>query len=315
MERRKSRVVALAVVLVVGAWTGGESLAFAPAREGGDDELAARIDDAIVRVRPDRPWRSTGDLAVENPVSLAHYRPGTGPRRGWQFSFTPFLWAPAMSGTQTIRGQEVDVDSSIVEGIENVTDNFQLAVMGRFEARCREWSILVDLIYLNLGNEAEVGVVGGAPIDADWEMTNLTLQAMVGYRFAELPLGCPGPCFTPTVSFDALAGVRYYYMDAEIDLQPGPTFEGSQNWLDPVVGLRVLFHVTPALTFNVAGDVGGFGVGSDLSWRLVAGFDYRLNGCVSLDAGWAILDVDYEDGSFAYDVNQSGPYLGATFRF
>jgi hypothetical protein len=36
---------------------------------------------------------------------------------------------------------------------------------------------------------------------------------------------------------------------------------------------------------------------------------------VSLGVGWAILDVDYENGGFAYDVNQSGPYLAATFRF
>jgi hypothetical protein len=36
---------------------------------------------------------------------------------------------------------------------------------------------------------------------------------------------------------------------------------------------------------------------------------------VSLDAGWAILDVDYENGDFGYDVRQSGPYLAVTFRF
>jgi hypothetical protein len=104
-------------------------------------------------------------------------------------------------------------------------------------------------------------------------------------------------------------------MSAEVDLDPGPDEDGRQTWVDPIVGFRALFHVTPRLTFNLLANIGGFGLGSYLSWELIGGLSYDVGNCVSLIAGWAILDVDYENGSFGYDVTMSGPYLGATFRF
>ena len=164
-----------------------------------------------------------------------------------------------MCGSLTVDGRKVDVDNSIVESVEDVIDNFELAAMLRFEARYCKWSVLVDLIYVNLGNVDEIAVPGAGQIDADWETKQLTLQAMVGYEFARLPLGCGGRCFRPNVTFDALAGFRFYYMEGSIDFDPGPSFDDSRSWADPVVGVRALFHVTPALTFNVkptSGDSG-----------------------------------------------------------
>lgn len=313
MTRLNSRLAALAVVLASVASTGLACPPLTPGGEG-DDELAGRIDDAMAKVRPDLAWRSCGATAAANPVALADWRPRSSPGNGWQFAFTPFFWAPAMHGSVTVGGQTVDVDNTIIESLEGVFDNFEFAAMGRFEAHHCKWSILVDLLYLKVGNESDANVAG-VPIEAEWDLKDLTLQAMLGYQFACLPLGCPTGCFTPSVTFDALAGFRLYYLDSEIDLDPGPDFDESKTWVDPVVGVRALFHVTPRLTFNVSADIGGFGVGSDLSWRAIAGLDYRINRCVSIDVGWAVLDVDYEDGGFAYDVNESGPYLGATFRF
>jgi hypothetical protein len=82
-----------------------------------------------------------------------------------------------------------------------------------------------------------------------------------------------------------------------------------------VVGLRAIFRLTPDLSVGVLANVGGFGIGSDLSWQLVGGIDWSVGRCVSLNAGWMVLDLDYEDGDFRYDVRMSGPYLGVTFRF
>jgi hypothetical protein len=84
-------------------------------------------------------------------------------------------------------------------------------------------------------------------------MDVLILDAFVGYRFAELPLGCATACFTPKVTFDVLAGARYYHMAVDVDLDPGPSGDGGKDWIDPLVGLRALFHVTPDVTFNVVG--------------------------------------------------------------
>jgi hypothetical protein len=312
MERPFVR--AAAVVVLVACALVNPAFGTGFGARGDGDELDQRIGDASAKLRADRPW--PGTVAAEKPVCLESWRPYASPRRNdWTFSLTPFFWAPALNGSQKIRGQEFDVDVGIVEGLENVFDNFQFAGMVQFEARKCRWGVIVDLLYVSIGNDDEIAVAGGAPIDLEWDTTTLTAQAMLAWRFAECPIGCRGPCFTPTITFDALAGARLFHIDGDVDRDPGPSTDGNQTWVDPVVGIRMLINVTPSLTFNVVADVGGFGLGSDLSWRLVAGAAWHLNRCVSLDLGWAVLDVDYEDGDFAYDVNQSGPYFGATFRF
>ena len=56
--------------------------------------------------------------------------------------------------------------------------------------------------------------------------------------------------------------------------------------------------------------VGGFGVGSDLAYQILVGLLYPLSDSVQLGIGYRHLDLDYEDGDFAYDVATSGPIAG-----
>lgn len=67
-----------------------------------------------------------------------------------------------------------------------------------------------------------------------------------------------------------------------------------------------------------AGDVGGFGVGSDYSWNAQAYVGYRmclLRAPVILQAGYRALHQKYEDGGFKWDVTQHGPVIGMMFEF
>lgn len=285
----------------------------------GDDELDRRIDDATARVDRVHPSRVSSGWSLSS-ANGAH---GTGApsaslggrrSKGWSFGFTPVFWAPAMDGSLTIDDRTIDIDSSITDGLETTFENFEFATMGRFEANHCKWSLILDFFYVGIGNETDVDV-GATQVDVEWEQDTLILEGLVGYRIAELPLGCGRGCFQPSLAIDALAGARFYYMSGDIELQPGPDVSGSESWIDPVVGARAVFSVTPSLMFTFHGDIGGFGVGSDLSWRLGAALRWKIAQCVSLDAGWAVIDTDYEDGSFAYDVTLSGPFLGATFRF
>jgi hypothetical protein len=62
------------------------------------------------------------------------------------------------------------------------------------------------------------------------------------------------------------------------------------------------------------GDIGGFGVGSDLTWNLVGLVDFKPWKHVSLFGGYRALYQDYEDGSgvneFKFDATMHGPILG-----
>jgi opacity protein-like surface antigen len=75
------------------------------------------------------------------------------------------------------------------------------------------------------------------------------------------------------------------------------------------------------LATGVRFDFGGFGIGegSNLSWNLVAGIDYKLKKNMSLKAGYRILDLDYDSGSgnkkFGVDAQFRGPIFGLTILF
>ena len=47
----------------------------------------------------------------------------------------------------------------------------------------------------------------------------------------------------------------------------------------------------------------------------LATLNYRLRDWLWLRAGYRHLEVDYEDGDFSYDVEMSGPIVGAGMRF
>lgn len=60
------------------------------------------------------------------------------------------------------------------------------------------------------------------------------------------------------------------------------------------------------------GDIGGFGIGSDLTWLGAVTINYQISRKMTLGAGWRYYKVNYDNGDFLYDVGQSGPLI--TFR-
>ena len=62
-------------------------------------------------------------------------------------------------------------------------------------------------------------------------------------------------------------------------------------------------------------DIGGFGVGSDLTYQLLAGVNWQFARSVSAKAGYRYLYQDYRNNGFVWDMTASGFYFGAGFRF
>jgi hypothetical protein len=94
------------------------------------------------------------------------------------------------------------------------------------------------------------------------------------------------------------------------------------EWVDPVVGGRMRHQFASGSEFNLEGDVGGFGAGSDFSWQAVAtyGFDVNVfNTTMRSVVGYRALSVDYSQtgahGRSGLDWIQHGPVLGAAFRW
>ncbi|MNG25639.1 hypothetical protein D3C84_1105210 [compost metagenome] len=64
-----------------------------------------------------------------------------------------------------------------------------------------------------------------------------------------------------------------------------------------------------------SGDVGGFGLGSDLTTQALLGLSYALSDAFDAELGFRYMKVDYDKGNLVYDMENEGPYLGMSYHF
>jgi hypothetical protein len=93
------------------------------------------------------------------------------------------------------------------------------------------------------------------------------------------------------------------------------TVSRTDDWWDPYIGLRGRFNLTDRLYFTAKGDVGGFGVGSDLTWQVEGALGFQVTKNISAEAGYRALGIDYDHGGLTYDTITHGAQvtLGLTF--
>jgi opacity protein-like surface antigen len=237
----------------------------------------------------------------------AQSRPGD-----WHFEFTPYLWAAAMKGDiQTAVLPKTSVDESFTD----ILDVLDFGAMAAFEARKNRWGLLLDAIYLKTsqGGSASRTGPGGATltVNAELEMKQTILSAAAAYRVVDV-----------RTLIDLIGGVRYNKMKADASLEASlfgqtgfASRSGDKDWVDPYVGVRVQHMLSDRWTLAGYADYGGFGAGSDVTYQLIAGADYKFSKSVSGKLGYRYLKVDYDKDNFLYDATIQGPYLGVAIRF
>ena len=233
---------------------------------------------------------------------------------GWDFHVAPYFWFLSVDGDVTVKGQESDVDV----GFDKIWDELNIAAMLEFEARKGRWGLYGDTIAANLGHST---TVEGVDIDPTINILFLTLGGF--YRLGTWDLtDAPGEK-TPTVTVDAFAGARYTYLELKLDIKGFPNFDGDQDWVDPMTGIRTLWDLTRRWSMTLEGSVGGFGVGSDFAWHAFGLLGYRF-GLFGEDnarvaGGYRAMYQDYTNGSgddkFEWDVTLHGPILGLIIEF
>ena len=254
-------------------------------------------------------------LVAAIPASLtAQEQPDEG--SDWKFSVTPYMWALSMDGDATVKGTKSDVDVSF----SDIWDELNIAGMVEFEAWKGRLGFFVNAMYANLGDETTVGGVKIDPtIETVWAGTG------VAYRLGTWALADEPGENSPTVTLDTYLGVRYTYLDVELDFKgvPLPDVSSDQDWLEPILGLRTKWDLSDRWSLMVAGDIGGMAFGSDFAWNAFGLIGYRFNLFGNDDArvfaGYRALSQDYDDGhgsnKFEWDVTLHGPVLGLTIPF
>ena len=184
---------------------------------------------------------------------------------GWQFTIAPYLWAPRTDIDLTVGPL---TRSTTIDFFSDVVDNLNLGFTGHFEANWREWTGLLDLLYLKLGKDESPN---GVPTELDFQL--LFFEFGGTYRLATLPVGRTG-----RITLEALAGGRLMYVDAELTIG-GQSRSRSTTLIDPMFGGRIAYHITDTVALWFRGDVAGFGISdsqSELTYNLIAGLNWRF---------------------------------------
>ena len=219
----------------------------------------------------------------------------------WEFTVNPYFWFAGLDGDIGVAGvvSEVDMDFG------DIWDALDFGLMGSFEARKGKWGVNVDALWLKLKEDGDLPVPGSS---AEVEVNEARLQAMLTYRVTE-----------GRTTLDLGAGVAWFYLGLDLDFSPAerPGFgtDGSKDFFDPMIGYQLSHQLSEKWFLGSRGQIGGFGVSSDLTWQLGAYLGYQLSERSSMGIGYRHLYIDYSDGGFLYDADTSGVFLGGAIEF
>jgi len=264
-------------------------------------------------------------------ASLAHGQtpPATGQPAGpsvskpassddkWEFAVAPYIWATQINSKVTVKGYSADQTTYFSDIVNNLNAGF----LGHAEAtKGGKFGFFMDVIYLKVKGDGDFVNVRRAgltpPPTRDLTLTTESVIAEGGgfYRLLNKPIeGKPGQAIT----VDALGGLRYWYMSADLDTTSPIHPSGNDSWVDPFIGARAQVDLTSKLWFNVRGDAGGFGVGSQFSWNTLAGFGYRFTPASTGMLGDRAMYIDYKKSTSAvrYEETFYGPIAGVSYTW
>lgn len=221
----------------------------------------------------------------------------------WTFSASPYVWFSGISGTVNVGSREASTSASFGD----ILGNMQFAFMGTAEARYGRFAILGDLIYLSVSQD--VTPRSSAYSGGNTSMQNLGLGLAALYRVVEDPAG----------TLDVGVGIRPWWIDTTVNLHagaaPARSSSASVTWADPIIAIRGNLRLTDRFSVSGYGDIGGFGVGSRLTWQVLGSLDWRFSDRVVMRAGWRHMVVEPTVGQAQMNLTISGPIIGATIRF
>lgn len=254
----------------------------------------------------------------------------------------PYAWLPSLNGSSTVKGRTANIDATFVDLLHREIPKQLFGLMGAFEVRQGRVAVMTDLVYMKLGASGgnararsvhpQIGGTLTADMSAQFEM--FIAETALAYELVRSQGSSPG---TET-SIDLYGGGRFWWQSAEASLaltagmnvgdlaiSGGRAVARSSDmtWFDPLIGLRLRHRFSPQADMVLRGDVGGFGVGSKVSWQAMGYLNWEFarteRAIWSAMVGYRALYVDFEKGAgntlYEYDMLTHGPIMGVTARF
>jgi opacity protein-like surface antigen len=225
--------------------------------------------------------------------------------RNWSYDASIYAWFPDTNVSLGTPLGTVDGELSISDALQNL----DFAFMGTVEARNGRWGVIGDFVYFNISPDAPTPRgLAFSNVVVDTKLTMLSAYGM--YRVHG----------DATTSVDLGFGARAYWSDITTTFvgnkAASRVFDTSDNWVDPLLAARVRAQFSEKWYGALFLDAGGFGVGSDSTYQVVATVGYNINAKWAVQGGYRYLDVDKQEGDLAdLNIQLSGPVIGAVYRF
>jgi opacity protein-like surface antigen len=224
----------------------------------------------------------------------------------WSFDLVPYVWVANLNVSTSVPDVQSSTKSSLGGGTEfdtRITGGAMVAAAARY----RSVGLLVDFAWLRLNTDA----LSPGPLYSHGELTSdfFHTTAALTYR---LP-------FEGKFHADLQAGLRAWHVNEDLDFGTGllPGFEasGKKSWVDPIVGTDLRYDLSDRWFVTMKGNVGGFGVSSEMAYDVFAGVGFHFTDWFSTTLGYRYLYENYDRDHFKFDLKAQGFLLGFGFHF
>lgn len=243
--------------------------------------------------------------SVATAVTMA-LAAGQATAQGYQNSVTLYGLIPWVNTEVTGSGGN-SAESSVTPS--DIIDALDFTFMVAGESRFGKVSFLYDTLYTDLSEKGALGgpFAGSAKLDVEM----LLATAALGYVLHE----------GNGTLLQGYGGVRLVDVSTDVRLAGGgPVGAGfdakvNDSWVDPIIGLRGRMALSEKVSVGGFASIGGFGVGSDLSFDIFGGLEYAFSERFSANAGFRYMSFDYEGDNADLDLEMYGPVVGITMKF
>lgn len=239
-------------------------------------------------------------LLAMGGIPLAQAQPvDGGDADSWRLQATPYVWMSGMEGqVRPFRNAPMaDVHKSFSE----LMDSLDAAAFVTGTARRDNVVLQADVTHASTSDSTPLPI----GIAANTKVRQSSATVTAGYAWLT----------TERSGIDLMAGLRYWDIRAAVNVPGVVSARSESSFVDPIAAVRWRQAIAQRWSTVAYVDVGGFGVGSDATWQVLALANYQASDKIFLSMGYRYLSVDYRDRGRRLDLALSGPMLGVTYRF
>ncbi len=221
---------------------------------------------------------------------------------GWRGQIAIYGWFPGIHGTVGVLGHDAGIHVPFSDVFHSLKGIIPIAV----ELDKRRLVIPVDFFWVKLGDDRGIPFNEFGQTSVNIHLTESIFTPKIGYRLIN----------AEHFKFDALAGIRYWYVGQNLTLEPvGIGNSRSASWVDGLGGVRAILPLGEKASITVAGDAGAGG--SNLDYQALGLLNYNFTRNWGASVGWRYLYVNYRptNNLFIFNTAMTGAVAGVSYNF